>query len=1534
MTSTKKTSATQQPPRYYSTATLITQLSTGPAFREVAAVLLRRELKAHYPNLDIDPNITLVGTAVWDIVDDQVVARPPRYQALADVLAKQAVLGVPAIYIEGEHFLTQLPIVEPPVHLQVRIEEIANIINLLAPVMITGFQEQQAEYWNQSNGSSGPHWYELSSALRSFWNVDEVEGWTHEDCVMARSLYTAPDPAVRKRNDPYQSRACLVDIFLIGDDGKATHLNDSLIAVLVGKQQGREVLLTYSPGHGYDKFESTEELGNALENYLPEHALGKTIDWRLYEPSGNFFDQQACILISIQIDAIGAIRFTNTQSLPGPVTAPAGNGVIKKSPGLDWFREALPDWLSNASSSDQDAYGRHLKDLAALHSLNEGQAYNDGIAPIEQYALDALKAEMLKDHDDARHLPLDRFDIVVQSPVIWGSFTVPGQTVTTTFNLAQLALQNLIALPLGNKTLRRKNSGAIPDWLTVDYVETLITRIDIGRTYPALIQRTLLDDQVESWRREKLYTSQLRIQLPMLALQYKLNQQGGIDERGYRYVIAALQESAADRKVEGDTIVVRPLSFLTRHHKGTRDTVANMFVIGPVDLLAGPCLLYRPLLDEPLSQYPSPANLIYAIQQSPSLRESVLAWLPDSVRTDYSRYVFPGALPSPWSVVDFLVDPAKVLELSGPLLLGDETLNGDVLSALFKANANALVELANRESVSNADARWATFKHTGWLIFNAALPFLGSTVGVAAWIWQIMDQLQEVVEAEDDPQHRSRWSALTDLLLNLGMAITLHRVTRRPLESEPPTIAKLPKPVEPTPVERMPTTLRKIADVNTSEIPSDRSQPLHTSGASHRNPSQLGTFLDSYKIDKPDNLGKPISESGPRQHLYQLADKYYAPVGNRWFQVIVDEGDNVIIVDPKELSRLGPLLVGNRQGNWFIDTRLRLRGGGPSLKAKLAKARAEERAQRLRTQLSDFEKTKKDAQAELQKAHKTMNEGSASTAEARRQSYLQTLVTQRENYESALQQLKQLNVFAPSSDYAARANTYIKAQIELTNAGIREALTRFTPKMRTVLDQLHNPSGSPTERPIDDAHQMVDLAQDMIGRLDYMNTRFDELRLLSKEGVTLIRDTKGTLPAYTREHLKALQVTLTRHLCLPKNTLTTASEAWSTIDAIIDSADIVIQCLTDTLQERSESRLDERIDTLGSLIGQFQILDERLSDFAETFNRNAQPERIRGLREHLSEFSLRASQNLALLIVDRDALRLRPTPPPTVPRPVTRFIRTHYDGIRIGEPRLTEIGLETDLVDIRSPITQKVIATYHEKTPGVWVERLRVPAKSKTLVTTPVAISQGQALLDALPDFHSRADTLARQETRTPMGIEYLYHQHALRLEHASEAIDRALTHNNITDNESHSASTVNKALTDAIADMYRRSREHVLRLYKKLPPTIQNLEWLLAQNEVTIKKTLTRRKLRSPRPDFLDEYSITDRRSGQPLWYAHFHYSTAWTPAKYYIAARLKTVAEHLQGVAADTTVGLNEAERIDFYLSEIGLEPARRLFFEKKKT
>lgn len=1510
------------------TLELITQLCVGPSVVEVASELLRQALSEQHPDLHINPDTTLLGTPVWELVDDQIIYAPAHYQTLSTLLARQAVLKVPTLCIEGEHFLTQLPLTEPAVHLPVRIVQIADTINILAPVLFQAFKEQLVDFWNASNGS-GPHWHELTNTLRKIWNVHQVDGWTDDDCKLARNLYNSPDPANRAPGDMLQRQACLIDIDLVAGD-KITHSHQTVMAVLQGQSDGKTVILCHSLA-GYKKFATLEHLGEYLTMLVTPTTPYERLQWRLYEPVGDFFEHVACALVMLQIETLTTLTLgaQDTQN-EAPLTSLGGvtGQITTKGPNLAWYQQSLPDWLARAPVSDRAFYSRHLKDLAALHSLNAGKTYQDDIPSIQQYALERIKAQVLKDHPDAAKLALETLTIEVKSQIVWGTFTVPGQVETSTFSLADLALQNLIALPLGNKSLHMESRKALPAWLTVEYVETLITQVDIGTAYPALIRSKLIDDVAESLRRRTLYTQHLRIQLPLLALQYKMRQEAGIDERGYRYVAAVMQNEISDRYVDGQAIVIKHLAFVPkRRTTNGQDVVSNMYVIGPQNAETGPCLLYRPLFDPVLIQYPSPANLIYAIAQSVTLRDSVVAWLPDAVRTDYTNYVFPGDLPSPWAVADFLVEPDKLWTYSGPMSLGQHALNGNLFTTLFDANAKALVELADRQSVSNAEYRWATLKHAGWLIFNAALPFMGRTAGTAAWIWQIVDQVQTLVDARRHGAKQAQWSALTDVLLNLGMAITLHVATR----SHPGTPQAKVEPETPGVSKKTPVIVEQLHTPTTEQPTSGHELPLNTSGAISRTATSLATLLDSFKTEKPADLPDVITDDDIYQHLYLLEQHYYAPVGTRWFEVTLEGDETIVIVDSKQPERQGPPLIHNAKGEWFIDTRIRLRGGGRKSKQKRALDKAKIKSNQLRTKLAEFESAKAAAQRDLQQARQAMSDAPGTSAQAKRQAYLSKLDSQSSDYEDARQQLMTLNVLTPVADYQQKALGYLKAQLELNEAGIRELQTTFTPKLKTVLDQIETPATSSQATRVTDAQLMTDMSTDMIKRLEYAQSRFSELRNLAQEGLRTIQRSRPRLPAYEGDDLRALQVTLARNLCLDPQSITTAPAAWSLISEIVDGADIAVQTLRDTLQERSDARLDERIETLSSLVEQFQFIDERLQDFPQDYAAQALTPPVESLRDMLREFADRAAAELAPLHADQERRRIRPTPPPSPPRPVKKFIRTRYNGILIGEPRLTAVGLETDLVDIKSPLTKQTIATFHEKTPGIWVEHIGDPAtpSSTTAPTVQASMTDGQALLDQLPAFQTRATEQINKPSRTPIGIEHMFHQHAQMLERAVQTIEEALTQANETDIDNPSAVAVANQLEAASNALYLQATQQVQAMIKQRAPTMSSVEWLNNNRLIAIKKSVKRRRLKGPTKDYLDEYTLTDVSTQTTLWYAHFHYSSADGLADRFLSARLKTPQEQAQGKAADAIHGLNAEQRVAFYRSTINLTQAKRLFF-----
>ena len=174
-----------------------------------------------------------------------------------------------------------------------------------------------------------------------------------------------------------------------------------------------------------------------------------------------------------------------------------------------------------------------------------------------------------------------------------------------------------------------------------------------------------------------------------------------------------------------------------------------------------------------------------------------------------------------------------------------------------------------------------------------------------------------------------------------------------------------------------------------------------------------------------------------------------------------------------------------------------------------------------------------------------------------------------------------------------------------------------------------------------------------------------------------------------------------------------------------------------------------------------------------------------------------------------------------------------------------------------------------------------------------------------------------------------MFHQHAQVLEKADQAIEDALTQANVTESHQPSAATLRKQLDTAAQALYEQANQQVQRMIMQQPPTLSGVEWLKNHNVIKIKKTVKRRRLKSAKKDYLDEYTLTDETTRTPLWYAHFHYSSTDAPADRFLSARLKTAQEHARGMASDDVHGLNAQQRVAFYRSAINLTQARRLFF-----
>ncbi|WP_448645341.1 dermonecrotic toxin domain-containing protein [Pseudomonas mediterranea] len=1517
---------------------VLNQLLAGPTYPEVASILLRDGLKKLYPALNLDPHNTVVGEPSWEIVDDEIVRRPTRYETLAEMLAGLVnEKSDPMLLIEGLHYLTQLPLTSPDVHLPVRIDQIGRLINELVPAMLTACQEQQLAYWNASLGESGPRWHELSSALRKAWNVKRVEGWTVAECDMARQLFQYPDRKDRKESDPYDSHAYLIDVDKV-DGPEVTRLGDNSIVVLIGTIEGKEVILKYSIVNGYEKYDSQHALGQSLPAHFGT-ATYRKIQWRLFEPDGNIFDHKACGMIAEQVKVIGTSPQTWVTYEP-----PVNGEEADEDALVAWFQKQMPHWLLEASPSDQTLFAQHMKNLSILNQSHVGKTYLDGIPAIKDYALSELKKQMVSDHPDASTLDLNEIEFEVRSPVIWGSFVVPGKIDTTRFSLVELALQNLIALPLGDKTVQSLGEAELPEWMTVAYIENLITQVDIGRTYLELVKGKLLDDPAESSRREKLYTSQLRIQLPMLALECKIRGEGHLDDRGYRYVAALMEADEADRQVDGKTIVVRQLAFVPELQLGdSEDVVTNMFVIGPEDASAGPCLLYRPMLEPQLSQYPSFSNLLYAIRQIPSLRQSVLAWLPDGVRNDYGRLVFPDLLPSPWSIVAFVADPLTSLVYSGPVSLTDKTLGTDFLPQLFKANADALVELADRQSVSNQENRWETFKRAGWLMFNLTLPYLGTAVGTAAWLWQILDDVDALTQTRPEAERPAKWEAFTDLLLNIALAIITHAIDRARAARSPHRAKASPEVRE---LENLPKPPHKLvieqlgALANTS-LPTEHYQTIRSVGALMGRSRESARFIDTFSIDEPADPGE-LQTEGTLKGLYEQMGDWHAKMAGKWFKVRV-EGELVSIVDGKNPAREGPPLMGDAHGKWHIDTRLRIRGSGSKGVRRKVIADAQRRRIDLLASLNQFEEKKPQSQKILTMHAKAMDEASGAAREVKRDVYVTTLKTQRANYEQALRTLMEWPLFQSRPDYPRTRLGYLNAQVNFTFAEMEALQERFIPALSKAKGMITSGVKVLEQQHIDAAENMVSVGDDMIERLDYMETRFTELKNIGYEGFEFIRRHRKKMPIYTAADLRLIKIDMFRHLCLTLESVESMPEGWEALDQVVDNATVAYQSLRDAIDERSVIRLDERIDAFGSLAEQFAAIDEHLDYLNNEYKGSVRQPQLARLRSGIATLEQWTLRHLATALDERRDRRNAGSPYEQRPRPRKKFIRARFWGLVSGEPRLSRSMEETDWLDVKNPFSGDIIVTFHRKETGEWIPHMKADATPPVVPALDVSITKGNDLINGLTAFKAQIEETVNQPGKTPAGIGMILNAHAGRMEKVSAAIKRALDQaQGVASNETfelpqeqrRSAETLRARLEKEASALYVLGFETVLNVIKQRPPTMSSIIWLKSRNLISITKQKSRQRIKYPPYGFLDRYEIKDLKTGKALWFADFRYSTNWVPTYTFLSARLKTVAQanHRTTVIAGTE-SLTQRQLIDHYRAEIAVDQAKDVFFGKTR-
>ncbi|MBC2384507.1 hypothetical protein HF257_16955 [Pseudomonas sp. WS 5106] len=1458
---------------------LLTRLTEdGPTGNEVAFLLLRSELSILYPDLNPDLDRTVVGTPIWAFVDDELTCVDIHYTLMTHVLVRLALENTKANYLQGEHFLTQQPSTPEPIQLPVDIEQIATLLNELASVFFVAFKEQQLAFWN-ATGAGLPRWQELADGLAAALNIQEVEGWNADHCDIARGISMYPDKQQRFRHRPDLAniQVCLLDI----DSPNDKHLKHLMLAgtaIVQGTFKQTDILMMYTLEYGYETFPSLQDLATAAQSRLSASMSALPLAMRLVEPEGHFFDHMAWALIATQLTAIETEGLNNVATtVPQPEPPSTATEPLDRDPEttrLNMLDGAIPHWLLNASPHDLNDYSQHMLDLSTLY--NDVPADLFQLQPIKAFAQEKMRNAILADnHAGADTLPLDEIQIIRTESLAVGPFNLANPLESYPQTLGEYALSNT---PPYLATVNFKGGQTVPDWLTVTYLTHLSEQVDIGQVYPKLIQDKLIDDPLEAPRQQRFYIQQLRSLLPLLALECKLTHTGNVDEQGYRFI----NELVTPTPNTPDPIVICPLSIRpSLRISQTFDEVLNIFIIGPRSLQHGPCLLYRPLLENPLIQFPSLQNLKYELHQPGEIRDSILAWLPNrSVSYNYAQYMFPTGLTSAFLISQLANTPLKLFEWGGTPVFSKTELTGDIFAALFAANAKAMAQLADRKSLSNAERRWALLEDSAWAIFNAASSFLNGYVATAVWVWQIFNQLQQVLDTPAQSNGLIKWQRLGDVLMALAIVIT-HKAG--PLRRGKARSADVRGSRPPLPA---PPQLRALAS-DSRALPHRQFSILAVEGAvPRRTPTQWGSYLDAFKVEAPDL--RDYAQPQQRPPLYDVGQNTYAQVDQRWFQVVGDDDANIHILDPHNPAFTGPCLAKTSMGTWRINTDLRLLRSNESLKSKL-KASRMARMQRLlplEQQREALEQREKVLKGEM---HTLLKSPTTQTLLDQSLSKAQELIANREASLKLLDQWRNEGGTLGYEDKLLRLyksfNTYLMTWTAFKHVAYNAAVER-------ILKNRESEDVTTRQQLPADIHLAVEMGREIDAKLNDLAGAKLALSSMGSAGAMDARQIQISERFHTRWELKTNEIASAAELCIREQAAQDMTQARNAVYAVVERATAASRSMTQLLKDDPQ---EAQLETLSEMVEAFKSVRNRIEELPGEFPERVNLNALANLKSVVNEFLLLAQSNIGT--------RLQQVAPPARASAKPSTSRPHIKA-RVIKKRPRDQPKEPQDVPEQAPLT--LIPPLKKQAPK--------PTNDYIDIT-----SQGLQLTGELDGFISETKKSALKPFRIPADMQDIFDQQALKLEQTLHTFEPLHTLAKQTGNALPVAS-LSTELRDGAARLRREGITIRATLLKLRKPQQGYFLWLLENDQVRVTRNQAGRIKTTQFNDYFQEYFILDSANGdQPLWLAHFHYPALKTPANQFTAAHLKIDDAYLKQLAADTQPALTTRTALDNLLRKL---------------
>ena len=1543
-----------------------------PSFQEVAKAVFKKALIDKFPTLPVSVADLALAEPLTAVDPQNPQPRHFRFMAPEEVMIQRFIDDSSFTLIEGEHRLTASRDPVNPAAQRVGMDSLQAIINDQSATLIEAYQQAVAQFWSErSEGKNSPFQW-LSRSLKAgvsstTSNRHREPALSNEKAVSLAVISAFPEKTERLGvSSETPLHAYLVNIQSTERTGPQRFQLPGTL-VVTRDMADLSFILSYAPERGVEQFRSMQWMGNSFIERVRERVAASLFTWTLYEPQGDIFESLALTLLDAQLYSIkklGQTAQTERWSVPRLVRALDDAGArlplfdSQDRTYLEHVLTNLPPWLQQADPDDQLSYSELLSAQIFWQQKTKGRTFLEGIDALPAYAQQMLTQRLHLDH------PEERVDVtnlqVIELTV--ENVQMPQFNLEPT-SLVEFALSYRGGWPVGLIEVGDSQGRPVPEWLTGGYVKNLIDELDISTHYIELIKGLLIDDEAGLVERQALFKSQISVQLSMLALEKKIKGEDGFTAQGWQ-IVARLMRPDDEMVVGNCNVCVRPLGF--HAYEGSAiDPVANMYVLGPYDIETGPFILYRPLTPDPLVEFATWDALLEGINQPGELQESVLAWLDERAHDFYADGGF--ERPHLESVLNegFLAWLPR-----SPARLSTQRIVGDYFEAMYQSHAQALMTLADKQTVSASERRWASIKRYGWSLFNGLTFFISGPLQKAAWIFQTLLSLDAGLQARLQGDKDAAMQTVIDLLFNISLALlheglnfrhTANEKWRLEAPVDEPMLSVYPdKKPEPDMISQAPALVqKKLPDLHTPQTIAEYSSMDYSwFSSSVRLTPALRAALDTFAVEVDLTQGTRVEE-GPLKGLIKLQDQYCVQLEDKTYFVSVDS-DSVVIHKADGTGVAGPRLKGSPSGEWRLDLRLGLRGGGPKKTIQALRAKNTETVNRLIEQAENIQSVVNRREMAM-----VILEGVLDTDIERRDVHLDRfegeLAEWRKNVLEILRLMDEANKVVPIDNHEETTqSTWERLVLKtfryqnileeyLRALTVRNSHADYESSMKSVLDHL----AAGVKAPYEEWVASLAVAERMERRL-FMNSilEVEALEHVKKRPVPKNNPLAEIINKPHQEnfdrHWGASYLETLCELLIRRGGENLMPEEQHAFDLFGQGTLVDTAWSQFNLHRESHGFAADHLDFFDNVLQRYDAAEAVCMNLLELNSDHFRNEYLPSMLHLIKHLRTFAEQQMASVIIDSESSSSeidepRPGPsrkastPQTEPRgkKTQRIIKTKEKQMLVGTLRDSSSESGEEIVDVVEGMDALKIHSYRKMTSGEW-EPIG-PQRPSTLQATHVkTLSRLELEARTLLGQFRNAIASARASaefSRIPVEIQEILDFKAISLEEVASQMDAVIQSASteveaLSDERRVAANAMSHNLKEGATRLREEGRNLRVSIIKRLPPTGQNVDYLNNQGVIEIARLGPRKHLtKGQRKDYLQEYVIKDLE-GKELWFAHFHYKTMDAPAREFDVAHLKTAEQRTLSEKTLYAKAQSSKDYVEVYRAKLDPVLADRLF------